>query len=196
MRGVLLLLVLLAGAWGCASPARPPDYLPRKLIILPVNNRTGDPLTVSGDGLLDRYVFHAQTVAVSDILEAEAGLQLREKGFDPAPSDRKGDKGRIPTSTADATELAAGQAGLAPVCLYIEIRRWQPEGRVHLKYVTVDVEATLIDTTSRRTIWNSSKRGPVPTPGEVLLEAAYVVAARKIISDLLAPLTHEPPAPR
>ena len=142
---------------------------------------------MSGDGVLDRYVFHAETVTVADVLEAEAALQLREKGFDPSPSDRKATKDRGPTSVEEALELTA-QSGFGPLCLFLEIRRWEPESRVHVKYVTVDVEVSLIDAKTRAVIWHSSKRGPVPTPGQVLFEAAYVAAARKVVAGLFAPL--------
>jgi hypothetical protein len=195
MNRVRWLLILLGIAWGCASPAPAPAHLLSKLVILPVHNRTGDPLTVSGDGVLDRYVFHAETVTVADVLETEAGLQLREKGFDPSPWDRKGAKGRVPTNVGEAVDLAA-QSSLGPLCLYLEIRRWEPEGRVHVKYVTVDVEASLIDAKARVVIWHSSERGPVPTPGEVLMEAAYVAAARKAVAELLVPLHPEAAPPR
>jgi hypothetical protein len=190
-----LLLALLAGAWGCASPASPPEHLPRKLVILPVNNRTGDPLAVAGDSLLDRYVFHPQTVTVGDILEAEAGLLLRDKGFDPTPADQGKGKARVPTSLSDAMALVA-DSGLGPVCLYLEIRRWEPEGRVHVNTVTVDVEASLIDLKSREVVWQSSRKGPVPTPGQVLLEAAYVAAARKVAAEILGLLRPTPSNPR
>jgi hypothetical protein len=195
MKRLRLLLLLVAGSWGCASPWPPPEHLPRRLVILPVNNRTGDPLAVAGEGLLDRYVFHAQTVTVGDILETEADVLLRDKGFDPTPADQKKDQARIPTSLPDAIRLAA-QQGLGPVCLYLEIRRWEPEGRVHVKYVTVDVEASLVDARSREVLWQSSHRGPVATPGQVLLEAAYVAAVRKVAAEILALIAPESSVPR
>ena len=191
MKRVLLVLAILASAWGCASPAPPPEQLPHKLVIFPVYDRTGDPLTVSGDGVLDRYVFHSETFTVADVLEEEAGLVLREKGFEPTPSDRKGLKDRIPTSAQEAADLAR-EGSLAPACLYLEIRRWEPEGRVHVRYVTVHLEASLVDAKSRKVIWHSSRRGPVPTPGQVLREAAYVAAARRVIADLLGSLSPDP----
>jgi hypothetical protein len=194
MKRVPLVLAILTNAWGCASPAPPPKDLPRKLVILPVNNRTGDPLTISGDGVLDRYVFHVETVSVADVLEEEAGLALREQGFEPTPPDRKGLKVRVPKSTKEAADLAA-ESGLAPACLYLEIRRWEPEGRVHVRYLTVDIEASLIDVKTKQVLWHSSRRGPVPTPGQVLLEAAYVAAARKVVGELLAPLHPEAAPP-
>jgi hypothetical protein len=150
---------------------------------------------VTGEGLLDRYVFHLETVTVPDIVEAEAGLLLREKGFDPTPYDRKNPKARTPTSAEDAAETAA-RDNLGPLSLFMEIRRWEPEGRVHVRFVTVDFEASLVDTKSRQVVWRTAHRGPVPTPGQVLLEAAYATAARKLAIETLAPLSPDASAPR
>jgi hypothetical protein len=164
--------------------------LPRKLAVLPVNNRTGDDLVVSGEGVLDRYVFRTPTTGLADILEAEAGFQLREKGFEvPSPlSWEKRFKGRTPQSPQDAAELAA-QSGLGPFCVYLEIRRWEPEGRAHVNSVIVDVEVALVDPRSRTLLWRVERRGPIQTPGQFLVGSAYVAAARKVVADLIAPLS-------
>jgi hypothetical protein len=148
---------------------------------------------VSGDGLLDRHVFHSETATVSEVLEAEAVFQLREKGFEIAPplSDKKSLIGRVPKDPADAADLAA-QAGLGPLCLYFEIRRWEPEGRAHINFVNVDLEASLVDTKSGKLLWKVERRGPIATPGQFLVEAAFITAARKVIGDVLAPLAPAP----
>jgi len=59
--GVLLASALLAG---CATSA--PLQVARGIAVLPANNLTGDPLLVSGSGLIDRYVRHAEQVSVGD----------------------------------------------------------------------------------------------------------------------------------
>jgi len=190
---LLVVLGLLSGTMGCAAPPPPPEHLARKLAVLPVNNRNGEPLVVSGDGLLDRYVFRTETATVSEVLEAEAVFQLRAKGFEIATplSEKKVLSGRIPRDSADAAELA-GQAGLGPICLYLEVRRWEPEGRAHVNYVIVDVEASLVDVQSRTLVWKHERRGPIGTPGNFLLEAACITAARRVAEDLLAPLVPAP----
>jgi len=196
MNRPIVLLGLLGCLTGCAAPVPPPEHLGRTLAVLPVNNRTGDPLLVSGDGLLDRHVFHTEIASVSDVLEAEAVFQLREKGFlIAAPlSDTKSLRGRVPKDPADAATVAA-QAGLGPLCLYLEIRRWEAEGRAHVNVVSVDLEASLIDTKSGQLLWKGGRRGPIATPGEFLVEAAYVSAARKVTAEILASLHPDPSAP-
>jgi len=148
---------------------------------------------VAGDGLLDRYVFRTEPATVSEVLEAEAVFQLRAKGFEIATplSEKKVLSGRIPRDSADAAELAA-QAGLGPLCLYLEVRRWEPEGRAHVNYVIVDVEASLVDVQSRTLVWKHERRGPIGTPGNFLLEAACITAARRVAEDLLSPLAPAP----
>jgi hypothetical protein len=166
--------------------------------VLPVCNRTGDPIAVAGSGLLDRYVFHSELVTVSDVLRAEASLLLQEQGFEVVtpPAVDKALKGRSPTDPVSAADLAA-QAGLGPLCLYLEIRRWEPEGRVHVKSVIVDLEVSLIDASARQVLWQARRRGPpVQTPGEVLRESACTTAARKVIGEMLGPLRPDPSADR
>lgn len=186
----LLLTGLLAG---CSSAPPPPEHLGRKLAVMPVNNRTGDPLVVSGDGLLDRHVFHTETATVSEVLEAEAVFQLREKGFEIASpsSNQKVLTRRVPKDPAEAAELVT-QAGLGPLCLYIEVRRWEPEGRAHVNFVTVDLDVSLVDSATRQVTWKAEHRGPIATPGQFLQEAASITAARKVIKDALAPLAPTP----
>jgi hypothetical protein len=197
MKRPILVLLLLGLPSGCSSHPQPPEHLGRKLAIMPVHNRTGEPLVVSGDGILDRYVFHSESATVSEILAAETDFQLREKGFDVAtsPSEKKALLGRIPENPTDAAELAA-QAGLGPLCLYLEIRRWEPDGRAHVNFVIVDLEASLMDTATRHLVWKYERRGPIATPGEFLLEAAYIAAARKVTAEILAPLHPDPSVPR
>jgi hypothetical protein len=194
MRRSIPLLVALVSLAGCATPPPSPEHLARRITVLPVNNRTGDPLEVAGSGLLDHTVLHQEIVTVSEVLEAEASLLLQKKGFEVgAPLDaQKALKGRVPTDPTSAADLAA-QAGLGPLCLYLEIRRWEPEGRFHVKYVIVGLVASLVDTTTRQVLWQFERRpGPVVTPGEILLEAAYGTAAHKVVAEILAPLHPEP----
>lgn len=195
MKRPLVTLILAGWMTGCAGPAPTPEHLGRRIAVMPINNRTGDPLVVSGDGLLDRHVFRTGIATVSEVLEDEAVFQLREKGFEIAES-QAGQKllaGRVPKNSADAAELAA-LAGLGPLCLYLEIRRWEPEGRAHVRFVNVALEASLVDVASRQLIWKHEHRGPIGTPGEFLLGAAYVAAAHKVIQDVLAPIV-PPTAP-
>jgi hypothetical protein len=193
MKRTGFILLALALPAGCQSAPFLPEHLGRTIAVLPVNNRTGDPLVVAGEGLLDRYVFRTPTATLVEVLEGEAVYQLREKGFEVPPPTAwvRNFKGRAPTNPSEAAEMAA-QAGIGPLCLYLEIRHWEADGRAHVTSVTVDVEASLIDTSRKKVIWSSERRGPVPTPGTFLVEVAYISAARKIIGDLLRSFLPDP----
>jgi hypothetical protein len=163
--------------------------------VLPPNNRTGDPLVVTGAGLIDRYVRHADIVTVPDMLQSEARFQLQQNGFE-VPGRQSVDavlKGRVPTGPASAAELAAqGGPGLA---LYVEIRRWEADAPVRTAFVIVGLGVSLVDPSTGKIVWTADRRSaPVPTPGEITVQAAYVTAARKVIKELLAPLRPDQPA--
>jgi len=188
--GVLLGSALLAG---CATSA--PLQVARGIAVLPANNLTGDPLLVSGSGLIDRYVRHAEQVSVGDVLQSEARFQLQQKGFDvadvktPAGAPQAG----VPTSVDSALALAR-QNGVKNGVLYLEIRRWEADAPTHTRYVVVGLTASLLDPVSGREIWHEHRKAaPVATPGVINLESAYVVAARKVIAEMLAPLRPEQP---
>jgi ABC-type uncharacterized transport system auxiliary subunit len=77
--------------------------------------------------------------------------------------------------------------------LYIEIRRWEADAPTRTRYVIVALVASLVDPTNGQVIWREHRRAaPVPTPGAINLETAYVVAARKVIAEVLAPLRPTP----
>jgi hypothetical protein len=188
--GVLLVAALLAG---CATSA--PLEISRGITVLPANNLTGDPLLVSGAGLIDRYIRHAEQVSVGDVLQSEARFQLQQKGFEVA--DVKAPAGslpaRVPTSVDSALALAR-QNGVKNGVLYLEIRRWEPDAPTHTRYVVIALTASLLDPVNGREIWHEHRKAaPVATPGVINLESAYVVAARKVIAEMLAPLRPEPP---
>jgi hypothetical protein len=183
---------------GCAtSSSPPPAHLGRTIAVFPPNNLTGDPLFVAGTGLIDRYVRHAEFVSVADVLLSEARFQLQEKGFEVTSRQaiETALKERVPTSPASAAELAA-QGGLRDLLLYLEIRRWEADAPMHTAFVIVGLTASLVDSSTGQVIWRQERRAaPIPTPGEIRLEAAYVTAARKVMADTLAPLRPEQPAP-
>jgi hypothetical protein len=197
MKRALLFLVLLGYLTGCASSGPiPPAHLGNTIAVLPPNNRTGDPLVVTGTGLIDRYVRHAQTVTVADVLLSEARFQLQEKGFEV--TDRQAVeaalKGQLPASPDSAATLAA-RGGLRTLVLYLEVRRWEADAPMHTAFVIVGIAAALVEPSSGRVVWQEERRAaPVATPGEIRLESAYVTAARKVMAEILAPLAPDPPA--
>lgn len=194
MTPAVTLLVLLGCLAGCAtSPPPPPPHLGRAIAVLPPNNLTGDPLVVIGTGLIDRYVRRAEQLTVADVLLSEARFQFQQKGFDVADWQKIDNalKGRVPTSPDTAAALAK-QIGLHGPVLYLEIRRWEADAPMHPAFVIVGVSATVVDPTSGRVLWQHDRKAvPVPTPGEIRVEAAYVTAARKVTAETLAPLRPE-----
>jgi hypothetical protein len=190
---LVMVVVALAMLGGCATSSRAPLQISRSIAVLPANNLTGDPLLVTGAGLIDRYVRHAAEVSVGDVLQSEARYQLQQKGFEVREWKPQGTD-RVPTSLDSALALAR-QNGVASSVLYLEIRRWEPDAPTHTRFVIVAVTASLLDPVSGREIWHEQRKAaPVGTPGVITVESAYVVAARKIMAEMLAPLKPEPPA--
>ena len=194
---LLAFLFFLASA--CAAPHPVPPQISRgqAIAVLPPNNRTGDPLLVSGASFLDRYVFHAESVTVGDVLAAEARFQLAARGFRVTPRETvdAAAEGHVPRSPHAAAEIAA-HGKLDGLALYLEILRWEPDAPVHTAFVIVGLSASLVDPASRNVVWEVYRQPtPVATPGEVTLENAYETAARKVIAEILSPLDAPQTAP-
>jgi len=187
--GLLMMLV------GCGTgKLSAPLGIAGSIAVLPVNNLTADPLLVEGGSLIDKYIRHTGRVSVGDVLQSEARFRLQEKGFDVGNWDAQQAalKGRVPESRESALELAR-QSGAKSRLLYLEIRRWEPDGPTQTRFVIVAMTASLIDAASGQEIWRHDRTAaPVPTPGTINLESAYVVAARKVIAEMLAPLRPAP----
>lgn len=194
-----MLWVLVGSVSGCATASPPPPtHLARKIAVLPVNNRTGDPLAVAGSGLVEGYLFPTEEITVSDVLAWEARSQLKLHGFEviPPKTVESALKGTTPSDPASALE-AVSQDGLGTLGLYLEIRRWEAEVPMHPKYVLVGLTACLVDPATRRVVWQVERPpAPVATLGVLTMESAYVAAARKVIEKILAPLYPDPPPPR
>jgi hypothetical protein len=190
LAGVLVSLMLT----GCATSRRAPLQISRNVTVLPANNLTGDPLLVMGAGLIDRYVRRTGEVSVGDVLQSEARFQLQQKGFEVGLWTPGGTQERAPTSVDSALALAR-QSGTKSSVLYLEIRRWEPDAATHTRFVIVSLTASLLDPVSGREIWHEHRpAAPVGTAGVITVESAYVVAARKVIAEMLTPLRPEPPA--
>ena len=188
---VALLLALTSCGTGNLSA---PLGISGTITVLPVNNRTADPLLVEGAGLIDRYLRRAGKVSVGDVLQSEARFRLQEKGFDVGSWEVQQAtlKGRVPTSRESALELAR-ESGVKNRLLYLEIRRWEPDSPMETRFVIVGMMASLIDAPSGQEIWRLDRTAsPVPTPGTINLQSAYVVAARKVIAEMLTPLRPSP----
>jgi hypothetical protein len=194
IRLVLVAAMVLATVTGCATAPPPPLGIAGSIAVLPTNNLTGDPLLVEGGGLVDRYIRHAGRVSVGDVLQSEARFRLQEKGFEVGDwfAQQGALKGRVPDSAQAAAALAR-QSGFTSRVLYLELRRWEPDAPTHTRYVIVALIATVVDAASGQEIWREHRRAaPVPTPGAINVESAYVVAARRVIAEVLAPLRPAP----
>jgi len=195
--GGVVAVVLVAFVAGCASTRSAPLGISGSITVLPANNRTRDALLVEGGGLIDRYIRKAAPVSVADVLQSEARFQLREKGFDVGDWNTQqavlGTK--VPTSRESALALAR-QSGVKDRVLYLEVRRWEPDAPTQTRFVIVALSASLIDAPTGRELWRQDRHAaPVPTPGTINLESAYVVAARKVMAEMLAPLRPYSPEP-
>jgi hypothetical protein len=192
MNGRLRLLAFfffLAAACAAPRPAPPQIKRGQAIAVLPPNNRTGDPLLVSGASFLDRYAFHAERVTVGDVLAGEARAQLADRGFRVVPPETvdAAAEGHVPRTPHAAAEIAA-HGKLDGLALYLEILRWEPDAPVHTTFVIVGLSASLVDPASRNVVWELYRQpAPVATPGEVTLENAYETAARKVIAEVLQP---------
>jgi hypothetical protein len=191
MNGRLRLLAFsLSLAAACAHRPAPPRLSPGQVVaVLPPNNRTADPLLVSGASFLDRYVFHSERVTVGDVLAGEARFQLAERGLRVIPGEAiaAATKGQTPQSPAAAAEMAS-RGKLDALALYLEIRQWEPDAPVHTSFVIVGLLASLVDPGSGNVVWQFDRHpAPVATPGEVTLENAYETAARKVMAEVLQP---------
>lgn len=190
-------LLLSVFALNCARaplPSPPPAPVGR-IAVLPPNNRTGDPLLVASDSFWNPYAAGSQRVTVADVLAAEARSQLERRGFTAASADAiEAAVGKFfPGSPQEAAELIA-RSNLADTALWIEITRWEPDMMFHPKVVLVALEASLIDAATGNIVWTMHRSlRPTPTPGAVSLWAAYMIAAREVVEELLSPWGPERP---
>jgi len=193
MRWLSFSLVLAAVACGRPAAAPPPPGMLRTVAVLPANNRTGDPLLVSGTSFLEKYATRSARVTVPDVLTAEARLQLERRGFTVVPPEvvEAATGGRTPGSAEAAAALTAG-AKLEGLALYLDIRRWEADAPTHPAFIIAGVAASLVDPATRRVVWSAERRAsPAATPGEITLGSAYVTAARAVVAELLSPLGPE-----
>ncbi len=184
-----------------AACARPPTRVSLPAIVhtiavLPPNNRTGEDLLVSPGSFLGKYVFDGERISVPDILAAEARAQLAQRGYAIVPPETVDTAlgGQRPHSAADAAALAARHHIDASI-LYLEIRRWEPNGHFNPDFVIVSVTATLIAPSTGDVLWTVDRPSrPIPTPGIVALGQADIIAAAKVAEEMLAGLGPVRPA--
>ncbi len=189
---LVLTAIVLALATGCPPPPGPPPPTVTTVAVLPPGNRTGDVLLVAGGSLVEKYALRSARVTVPDLLEDEARAVLRERGVSVVPADVVA--AALTPATAEnvaAVVAALAKADVGGAALRLDVWRWEPETGTQPTSVIVGLEATLIDVTSGRTLWHWRPAAhPVPTPGAVTLGAAYDIATRAAVAEILEPWKH------
>jgi len=193
-----LAVLLPALITGCPHPPAPPPPSVALVAVLPPGNRTGDVLLAAGGSLVEKYALGSARVTVPDLLQGEARAVLRERGVSVVGPEIVA--AAIPPAAAenaDEAVAALAKAGITGAGLRLDVWRWEPETGTQPAAVLVGLEATLIDVTSRRILWHSRPPvHPVPTAGAVTLGAAYEIAVRSAVAEVLEPWKHmEAPRP-
>ena len=192
---VTLAFALLPACSVSAPRSAPPAIAGGTIVVLPPNNRTGDPLLVAGASFFEKYALQSDRITVPDVLAAEARQQLARRGFEVIAAERVSEAigTRVPTDASNAADLAATHQ-LNGMVLYIEIRRWEADVPVHPVFVIASVEASLIEPSTGRVLWSKDHPSrPIPTPGVVNLGDAYSIAARALVTELVRELGVEQP---
>jgi hypothetical protein len=185
--GSMATLLLVGALSGCLRPAPPARVSVASVTVLPPENETGDPLVISGESLLEKYLLGTERYTVSDALAAVARAALTRQGFVVVAPAEVSD--RPSESATGAAAQAAGQ-GVEGAMLYTEIRRWEPDDHYEPRFVIAAVSVRLVDAKSGRIVWSADHASrPVETPGAINFGQAYAIAAEKLMLNLLAPLT-------
>src|SRR5262249_38304581 len=176
----LLWLLLPALTLSCALPPNIPPLpvMAQTIAVLPPNNRTGDPLLVESASFWHPYADRPGRVTVADVLATEARAQLARRGVKViAPEVVTAAIGKQPPQSPEEAADLAARGQLEGSVLYIEIRRWEAEmSPVHPRYVMVALEARLLDTATRQTVWAVQRPlHPVPTPGVIVRCMPYTI---------------------
>jgi hypothetical protein len=191
-RGHLVFVLLALFVAACTRPPTPvsPPTTVVAIAVFPPNNRTGDDPLVAGGTLFEKYGFKTERVTISDVIAGEARLQLTRRGYTLTPSQVvDAAVGEHPPASASEAATLVAQHAIDATALYIEIRRWEPDVPFNPSFVIVSIEATLIDPSSGRVLWTADHPSrPVPTPGVVNPGQAYVIAAAKVMEEMLSGL--------
>jgi hypothetical protein len=153
-------LAVLGLAAACAVAPPPPPANVSSVAVLAVDNRTRDPLAISGDNRIAQWLGRERRT-VPDVMAEEAQHLLKDRGFDVVSGPHPGTPG-----------------------LRIRLDRFDPD-LPNLAHVSVDVRATLADAdgTAR---WSAARaHWIVATPNAPSLSAAYEDAAKTVVRDLL-----------
>lgn len=184
MRRRAAALIVVALLTGCARPQAPPPPHLGTVVVLPVGNRTGDTLFVSGGSVIEKYALDKPRVTVPDLVRTEARQFLRECGVRlEEPEALLG----VKSEKVGDLVAALNDAKFDGAALRLDVWRWESDDGTHPAFVVVGLDATLIDVASRRTVWQCRRPlRPIATPGAVTLGVADQIAARAAVADVLA----------
>jgi hypothetical protein len=181
--------LLLGAAAACARPGVPaPPATVRTVAVLPVANRTGDDLLVTGRSLLEKYVLRTERVTVPDAIGIVLRDGLARRGYDVVPENAvDAAVDRAPRDAAAAADVAR-HGRLPGLALFVTVNRWQGDAGMQPTFVIVGLDAMLVDPATGHVVWTLHRAPkPVPTPGAVTLGSAYAIAVETVVDELLAP---------
>ncbi len=190
------LLGLLALGCGVAPVPGPPATV-RTVAVLTPGNRTGDELLVAGTSVLERYAFGTERVTVPQVLAIELRAALARRGYAVVAPELvvAATEGR-PVYSPDAAAELARHGHLDEPVLMVVVDQWQPDAPTQPTFVIVALQAALVEPSSGTVLWHTRRRAsPVATPGSVTLGAAYEIAVRKVVEELVGAWgTERPPS--
>ena len=101
-----------------------------------------------------------------------------------------------PVYSPDAAAELARHGHLDEPVLMVVVEQWQPDAPTQPTFVIVALEAALVEPSSGTVLWHTRRRAsPVATPGSVTLGAAYEIAVRKVVEELVGAWgTERPPS--
>jgi hypothetical protein len=190
---------VLAAAGACASLAAcahlvvsPAPPAVGRVVVLPVENRTGSDLYVDAPPLLSILEDGpAGRVTVPELLERELRRQLAERGFellDLSPTDRVA-AGEDP----DGAARRLRERGVEAAALRTRLSRWDPFDPSHVIYVDVRAEASLVEVGHEQPHWRASlPAGPISGRGASSVALAYPIVVREVVARLLGDLAPRP----
>jgi hypothetical protein len=189
MRRLLALLLVSA----CAPLATTPS--PRGLsaiLVLPVDNRTGNPLYADAPPLLLgvlRDTPEPPRVTAADILTDELRRELSRRGFRVlVPEASAGMPAVPPVRSVEQAEQWASGAGVETPVLYVSLSRWDATAMSHVLYVDVALDATLVQPDGR-VLWTSRLPArPIDGGGASSVSLAYPAVARRVAELVIADL--------
>ncbi len=183
-----LLAVLLSSCAPLVTSTTPRDV--DTIVVLPVDNRTGNPLYADAAPLLGmlRDAPAAHRATASGILTDELRAELSRRGFRVLQPEPTSGGMAEPVRSAEEAARWAAAAGLDAPVLYVSLSRWDATAMSHVLYVDVALDATLVHPEGR-ILWTSRLPArPIDGGGASSVALAYPAVARRVVTLVLADL--------